>query len=142
MLPRKEILKNHNIIIQVRKLKVWKISEAIGIRSKYAHCILHEYLDMRKLVGRWVLRLLIINQNLNELTFRGKIRSCFEAIVEFLHRFIEMMKHSYVQNCLNSIKEVAFRYLELEGLEIRRNFYILYSLGRYYQRKSKDQANQ
>ena len=53
--------KIHGMILDDRRMKVREVAEAVGISTELVHHILHEYLGMKKLSARWMLRLLILN---------------------------------------------------------------------------------
>ena len=54
--------KLHNLFLADRKLKLRKIAEALKISEGNIFTILHEYLSMRKLCSKWVLRLITVDQ--------------------------------------------------------------------------------
>ncbi|EGI59205.1 Histone-lysine N-methyltransferase SETMAR, partial [Acromyrmex echinatior] len=58
-----EIVKQvHRIVLSDRKVKLCELTEAVGISKEQAGYILHDVLEMKKLLARWVPRLLTIDQ--------------------------------------------------------------------------------
>lgn len=55
--------KVHDLVLIDRRLKASKIAETVGISKERVLYILHKELHMRKLLARWVPRLLTIEQN-------------------------------------------------------------------------------
>ena len=54
--------KLHKIVLGDRKLKLCEIAEKLKISEGSGFTIFHEYLSMRKLCSKWVLRLLGVDQ--------------------------------------------------------------------------------
>jgi len=58
-----EIVKQvHRIVLSDRKVKLRELAEAVGILKVRAGYILHDVLEMKKLLARWVPRLLTVDQ--------------------------------------------------------------------------------
>ncbi|XP_011055471.1 PREDICTED: uncharacterized protein LOC105146723 [Acromyrmex echinatior] len=58
-----EIVKQvHRIVLSDRKVKLRELTEAVGISKERAGYILHDVLEMKKLLTQWVPRLLTIDQ--------------------------------------------------------------------------------
>ncbi|KAF7278842.1 hypothetical protein GWI33_007905 [Rhynchophorus ferrugineus] len=74
------IKKIHKMILNERKLKLYEIVDTLKISTERVHYIIHEYLDMRKLCAKWVLR---------ELTFDQKQRR-----VDDSDQCVKMIKHN------------------------------------------------
>ncbi|KAF7280068.1 hypothetical protein GWI33_006450 [Rhynchophorus ferrugineus] len=56
------IKKIHKMILNGRKLKLNEIADALKISTERVHHIIQEYLGMRKLCAKWVLRELTFDQ--------------------------------------------------------------------------------
>ncbi|XP_011068812.1 PREDICTED: histone-lysine N-methyltransferase SETMAR-like [Acromyrmex echinatior] len=52
----------HRIVLSDRKVKLRELTEAVGISKERAGYILHDVLEMKKLLAQWVPRLLTIDQ--------------------------------------------------------------------------------
>ena len=56
------IKKVHQIVFENRKLKLREIADTLKISYGSVYAILHEHLPMRKLLSKWVPRLLTVDQ--------------------------------------------------------------------------------
>ena len=52
----------HQIVFEIRKLKVREIADTLKTSYGSVYAILHEHLSMRKLLSRWVPRLLTVDK--------------------------------------------------------------------------------
>ena len=56
------IKKVHQIVFETRKLKLREIADTLKISYGSVYAIFHEHLSMRKLLSKWVPRLLTVDQ--------------------------------------------------------------------------------
>nr|XP_012563462.1 unnamed protein product [Hydra vulgaris] len=56
------VKKIHKIVLNDQKVKFLETADTLKISKEYVGHIIHEYLDMRKLCAKWVLRELTIDQ--------------------------------------------------------------------------------
>ena len=56
------IKKVHQIVFENRKLKLLEIADTLKISYGSVYAILHEHLSLRKLLSKWVPRLLMVDQ--------------------------------------------------------------------------------
>lgn len=61
------IQKIHRMVLADRKLKVREIAQAMGMSNDTVHRILHEHLHMKKLLARWIPRVLTAEQKENRV---------------------------------------------------------------------------
>ena len=61
------IKKVHQIVSENRKLKLRETADTLKISYGSVYAILHEYLSMRKLLSKWVPRLLTVDQKLQRV---------------------------------------------------------------------------
>ena len=59
-LAKKKLLYHHDNVLADRRLKIREIADIVDISTERIQNILHEKLGMRKLLARWVPRLLTV----------------------------------------------------------------------------------
>ena len=69
--------KIHDMVLSDRKIRVRKIVEATGISQGTVFSILHRILDMKKILARWVRRLLSEENKLNRFVDSDAIFALF-----------------------------------------------------------------
>ncbi|EZA55747.1 Histone-lysine N-methyltransferase SETMAR, partial [Ooceraea biroi] len=83
--------KVHDMVLADRRVKVRKLTEAMGISTERVHFILHNELDMKKLCARWVPRLLTPEQKRNRMRISADCLEVFKKNpTDFLRRFVTM----------------------------------------------------
>jgi histone-lysine N-methyltransferase SETMAR len=81
--------KIHDIILDNPKIKLDEIVEIVNISKERVHYIIHEHLGIRKLIARWVPRLLTIYQKRQRVRASTRSLELFQRNPnEFLRRFI------------------------------------------------------
>ncbi|CAK9803082.1 Protein GVQW3 [Anthophora quadrimaculata] len=85
------IKKVHKIVLKDRKMKLREIADTLKISEGSVFTILHENLSMRKLLSKWVPRLLTPDQKQQRL---GDSERCLELFKrdkkDFLRRYVTM----------------------------------------------------
>lgn len=85
------IKKVQKIILNDRKMKLIEIADIVKISSERVHHIIHEYLYMRKLRAKWVLRELTIDQKQQHVNDSEQCLKLFKRNKpEFLRRYVTM----------------------------------------------------
>ena len=85
------IEKIHDMVMDVKRLKVCEIAKAVGISNDRVHNIFHEHLRLKKLSARWVPRLLILDQKPKRLRCsKSKLVLLRRSQGKFLRRFINV----------------------------------------------------
>ena len=81
----------HQIVFENRKLKLREIADTLTISYGSVYAILHEHLSMRKLLSKWVPRLLTVDQKRQHVVDSER---CLELIhrnkPNFLRRYVTM----------------------------------------------------
>ena len=85
------IKKDHQIVLENRKLKLREIADTLKISYGSVYAILHEHLSMKKLLSKWMPRLLTVDQK--RLRVVDSVR-CLELFCRnkpnFLRRYVTM----------------------------------------------------
>lgn len=88
---QENIQKIHRMVLNDRKLKVREIAEAMNMSSERVYNILHEHLHMKKLLARWVPRVLTAEQKENRVIASELGLKMFERNpTDFLSRLVTM----------------------------------------------------
>ena len=83
--------KVHKIVLKDRKVKLREIADTLKISKGSVFIILHENLSMRKLLSKWVLRLLTPNQKQQRVDDSERCLELFKRDEKnFLHRYVTM----------------------------------------------------
>jgi hypothetical protein len=81
----------HDMLLDVRRMKVREIAETICILKERVGCILHEEFDMKKLSARQVTRLLTADQKRTRIKISEQCLERFNKNkTDFVRRFITM----------------------------------------------------
>ena len=106
------VTKIHDLVLADRRLKVREIAETVGISKDRVGYILHEILGMRKLLARWVPRLLTPDNKRNRETISQQCLTLFKRNPkEFLCRFMtvnETWIHWYTPETKQQSKQWIF----------------------------------
>ena len=85
------IKKVHQIIFENRKLKLREIADILNISYGSVYDILHENLSMRKLLSKWVPRLLTVDQKRQRVIDSERCLELFRRNkLNFLRRYVTM----------------------------------------------------
>ena len=85
------IKKVHQIVFENRKLKLRKIADTLKISYGSVYAILHEHLSMRKLLSKWVPRLLTVDQKRQRFVDSKRCLKLFHRNKpNFLRRYVTM----------------------------------------------------
>ena len=85
------IKKVHQIVSENRKLKLREIADTLKISYGSVHAILHEHLSMRKLLSKWVPRLLTVDQKRQRVVGSERCLELFRRNKpNFLRRYVTM----------------------------------------------------
>jgi len=82
----------HELILEDRRISAKSIAKQLGISRERVRAIIHEYLDMRKLSARWVLKFLNADQKHQRCQSSEQIWNIFGAIqmISFRGRLVNM----------------------------------------------------
>ena len=81
----------HQIVFENRKLKLREIADSLKISYGSAHAILHEHLSMRRLLSKWVPRLLTVDQKRKRVVDSERCLELFrQNKPNFLRRYVTM----------------------------------------------------
>ena len=85
------IKKAHQIVFENRKLKLREIADILKISYGSVYAILHEHLSMRKLLWKWVPRLLTVDQKRQRVVDPERCLELFRRNKpNFLRRYVTM----------------------------------------------------
>ena len=85
------IKKVHQIVFENRKLKLREIADTLKISYGSVYAILHEHLSMRKLLSKWVPRLLTVDQKRQRVVDSERCLELFRRNKpNFLRRYVTM----------------------------------------------------
>ena len=106
------VTKIHDLVLADRRLKVREIAEGVGISKDRVGHILHKILGMRKLLARWVPRLLTPDNKRIRETISEQCLTLFKRNPkEFLRRFVtvdETWIHWYTPETKQQSKQWIF----------------------------------
>ena len=85
------IKKVHQIVFENRRLKLREIADTLKISYGSVNAILHEHLSMRKLLSKWVRRLLTVDQKRQRVVDSERCLELFRRNKpNFLRRYVTM----------------------------------------------------
>ena len=88
--------KIHDIMLENHCLKMNEIAKKINISNEHVLNILHEHLGMKKLLVRWVLQFLTMDQKMTCVPI-FKVQTSSSAIqANFCDVTLQLMKHGYI----------------------------------------------
>ena len=103
------IKKVHQIVFENSKLKLLEIADALKISYGSAYAIFHEHLFMRKLLSKWVPRLLMVDQKRQRVVDSERCLELFRRNKpNFLRQYVTMDKtwiHHYTPESRRSSAE-------------------------------------
>ena len=103
------IKKVHEIVFENRKLKLREIADTLKISYGSVYAILHEHLSMRKLLSKWVPRLLTVDQKRQRVVDSERCLELFRRNkLNFLRQYVTMdetLIHHYTPESKRSSAE-------------------------------------